>query len=203
MLLPLRHLPVSLNHFWLSLLRENDEGFVVVVVLISEGQIILAPAEQPYYWGRNGKHALDVVAMTQVSWHLLQPRLGHTRHYRPIYLPHDVLAMSTRSESFNSDQIPVKITNDSTHWLFVCCMRQRGEPAEALGTGVIPAWSLKAWIVTAIFNPHNLGHNVPEEFLHLMFFGVVGDLVGDASGSASSLWFGSLSLSSRTERSAT
>lgn len=35
----------------------------------------------------------------------------------------------------------------------------------------------------------NLGHNVPEEFLHLMFFGVVGDLVGEASGSPSSLWF--------------
>lgn len=34
-----------------------------------------------------------------------------------------------------------------------------------------------------------LGHNVPEEFLHLMFFGVVGDLVGEASRSPSSLWF--------------
>lgn len=34
-----------------------------------------------------------------------------------------------------------------------------------------------------------LEHDVPEEFLHLMFFGVVGDLVGDASGSPSSLWF--------------
>lgn len=46
-----------------------------------------------------------------------------------------------------------------------------------------------------------LEHNVPEEFLHLTFFGVVGDLVGEASGSPSSLWFGSLSLSSRTDRS--
>lgn len=36
---------------------------------------------------------------------------------------------------------------------------------------------------------HCLGHNVPEEFLHLTFFGVVGDFVGEASGSASSLWF--------------
>lgn len=46
------------------------------------------------------------------------------------------------------------------------------------------------------------GHCVPEEFLHLTFFGVVGDLVGEASGSPSSLWVWSLSLSSRTERSA-
>lgn len=67
-----------------------------------EGQIILAPVEQSYYWGRKGKHALDVVAMTQGSRHLLQPSLGYNRHYRPIYLPHDVLAISTQSESFHS-----------------------------------------------------------------------------------------------------
>lgn len=30
---------------------------------------------------------------------------------------------------------------------------------------------------------------VPEEFLHLMFLGVVGDLIGDVSGSASLIWF--------------
>ena len=30
---------------------------------------------------------------------------------------------------------------------------------------------------------------VPEEFLHLTFLGVVGDLMGEVSGSASSLWF--------------
>lgn len=63
--------------------------------------------------------------------------------------------------------------------------------------------SFKSLDSHSYFQSAYLGHNVPEEFLHLMFFGVVGDLVGDASGSASSLWLGSLSLSSRTERSAT
>lgn len=40
---------------------------------------------------------------------------------------------------------------------------------------------------------------LPEEFLHLTFLGVVGDLVGDTSASASSLWIWSLSFSSLTE----
>lgn len=151
MLQHIRHFFVSLNDFWWRLLKKNDKGFFFVKIF--EGQIILAPVKQPYHWGRNGKHALDVVAMTQVSQHLLQPSLGHNRHHRPIYLPHDVLAISTQSESFNLNWIPVKIPNCSTHRLFVCYMPQCSEQAEASGTGVMPACSLKAWIVTAIFNP--------------------------------------------------
>lgn len=68
-----------------------------------QGKIITAPEEQPIHWGRKGKHALDVVAMTQVFRHLLQPSHGYNRHYRPIYLRRDVLAIPTPSESFNSN----------------------------------------------------------------------------------------------------
>lgn len=68
-----------------------------------EGQIIAAPAVQPFHWGRKGKHALDVVAMTQVFRHLLQPSLDYNGHYRTIYFPHDVLAISTPNESFISN----------------------------------------------------------------------------------------------------
>lgn len=148
----MRPFPVSLNDFWPRLLKENEKVFFFAKTF--EGQIITAPVEQPFHWGRKGKHALDVVAMTQVFRHLLQPSLGYNRHYRTIYLPHDVLAISTPSESSNSNWKPVKIPNQSTHRLFVSYVPQRGEPAEASGTGVMPACSLKAWIVTAIFNPH-------------------------------------------------
>lgn len=44
-------------------------------------------------------------------------------------------------------------------------------------------------------------HVSPEEFLHLMDMGVVGDFVGEVSASASSLWLGSVSDSSRTDTS--
>lgn len=50
---------------------------------------MLAPVKQPHYWGRKGKHALDVVAMTQVSLtpteakHWLSP---HDNNYQTIYI---------------------------------------------------------------------------------------------------------------------
>lgn len=44
-------------------------------------------------------------------------------------------------------------------------------------------------------------HTLPDEFLHLTALGVVGDFVGEVSVSASSLWFGSVSDSSRTDTS--
>lgn len=44
-------------------------------------------------------------------------------------------------------------------------------------------------------------HLLPDEFLHLMDFGVVGDFVGEVSASASSLWLGSVSDSSLTDTS--
>lgn len=44
-------------------------------------------------------------------------------------------------------------------------------------------------------------HLLPDEFLHLTDFGVVGDFVGEVSASASSLWLGSVSDSSLTDTS--
>lgn len=46
-----------------------------------------------------------------------------------------------------------------------------------------------------------LAHLLPDEFLHLMDLGVVGDFVGEVSASASSLWLGSVSDSSLTDTS--
>lgn len=45
------------------------------------------------------------------------------------------------------------------------------------------------------------GGSLPDEFLHLTDLGVVGDLVGEVSASASSLWFWSVSDSSLTDTS--
>lgn len=46
-----------------------------------------------------------------------------------------------------------------------------------------------------------MAHFLPDEFLHLTDFGVVGDFVGEVSASASSLWLGSVSDSSLTDTS--
>ena len=58
---------------------------------MQKAQIILA-LKRPRYWGRQGKHSVDVVAMTQVSLtpteakHWLSP---HAHNHKHIYVLQD------------------------------------------------------------------------------------------------------------------
>lgn len=74
----------------------------------------------------------------------------------------------------------------------------------AKGAGGLSAWYAGALVFMSVSDNNTEGKSrtrclLPEEFLHFTFLGVVGDLVGDTSASASSLWIWSLSLSSLTE----
>lgn len=76
--------------------------------------------------------------------------------------------------------------------------------AGAKGAGGLSAWYAGALVFMSVSDNNTEGKCrtrclLPEEFLHFTFLGVVGDLVGDTSASASSLWIWSLSVSSLTE----